>query len=188
MKKLIIGGLIVILSGLLPLSTANWTVSVNEVEAQFKNRGQRRKAEVHFRNGMRHYRAGHYRLATAEFKIAVNLYPGYWEAHYYLGDTYRLMGFYDLCLVHYDRVLVLYPQPIWIARVEYNIGTVYEKRGSYRLADLHYGRSLKAKPGFGPAQKAKFRLVKYKSGKGWRDRDGGRNRDWGRDREKRDRY
>ncbi|MCI0597378.1 MAG: hypothetical protein L0Z48_12700 [candidate division Zixibacteria bacterium] len=180
MKKIIIGGLIVILSALIPVSTANRTVSVNKAFAQYKNRGQMRKAQVHFHNGMRHYKAGHYRLATAEFKLAVNLYPGYWKAHYYLGDTYRLMGFYDLCLVHYDRVLVLYPQPIWVARVEYNVGTVYEKRGSYRLADLHYGRSLKAKPGFGPAQKAKFRLVKYKSDKGgWKGRDG---------REKRNRY
>ncbi|MGH8004873.1 MAG: hypothetical protein ACRECJ_09135, partial [Limisphaerales bacterium] len=75
----------------------------------------------------------------------------------------------------------LYPAPVWVARVEYNVGTVYEKRGSYRLAGLHYDRALKAKPGFGPAQKAKFRVVKYNRP----DRDrGGRNRE----REKRNRY
>jgi tetratricopeptide (TPR) repeat protein len=185
MKKIIIGAILVALSVLIPVSGANRTVKVSEAQAQFKNRGQLRKAERHFEKGMRHYRQGQHRLAMLEFKLAVKLYPGHWQAHYYLADSYRILGFYDLCLAHYDRVLVLYPRPIWVARVEFNIGTVYEKRGSYRLAGLHYDRALKARPGFGPAQKAKFRLVKYKRGKDWDDRD----RDWnGRDRERRNRY
>ncbi len=180
MKKIIVGALVVVLSLLIPLSCANRTLSQNIAEAQFKNRGQMRAAQVHFKKGMRLYERGHYRRAMLEFKLAVNLFPSYWEAHYYLADSYRLLGFYDLCLVHYDRVLVLYPAPVWVARVEFNIGTVYEKRGTYRLASLHYDRALKARPGFGPAQKAKFRLVKSRPDRNW----DGRNRE----REKRNRY
>ena len=180
MRRIAAWGLIVFLSVLIPISSANRTVGANQAEARYRNRGQLRSAQVHFRNGMRLYDRGDYRRAVVEFKLAVNLYPSYWEAQYYLGDSYRLLGFYDLCLTHYDRVLVRSPGPVWFARVESKIGTVYEKRGSYRLAGLHYDRSLKAKPGFGPAQKAKFRVVKYKGGKDWGGRDRGR--------EKRDRY
>jgi len=119
-----------------------------------------------------------------QFRLAIDLEPDYWEAHYYLGDCYYNLGYYDRAVTYYDRVLVLHSDPVWATKVNYNIGLVYEKTGKYDRAVERYDRALKVKPGYSPAKQAKTRLLKSRVKdveKGNRDRGRGRGR--GRDKD-----
>ncbi len=183
MKKTFVGGLALALIAALAGNGCGGYHATG-VSASYESPGHR-STIWYYNDGMRLYRMGYYDRAIVQFRIAVERDPDFWEAHYYLGDCYYQTGHYDRAVVYYDRVLVLHPDPVWVSRVNYNIGLVYEKTGKYDHAVVRYDRALKVKPGYGPAKRAKNRLiqVKIKPEKKWRDLD----RDHDRGRKNRDR-
>jgi tetratricopeptide (TPR) repeat protein len=143
--------------------------------------GHIRAARVHFRNGMRNYERGYYSKASLQFELAIEQDPSYWEAHFYLGECYRELRYYDRCLDHYHIVLDLYHEPVWVARVEYNIGVVYERQGKYGDARTRYELALKAKPDYAPAKRNHARLMSKKFKQDKDDGDRGRGKKKGHD-------
>jgi len=143
------------------------------IVAESEPPGQSRASRVHTRNGIRFYERGHYRKAIVQLELAISKDRDNWEAHYYLAECYRELREYDPCLNHYRIVLDLRPEPVWVARVEYNVGWVYERQGNYSDARSHYELSLVAAPSSEPAKKAKVRLMSKK----YKDKDGDNHRD-----------
>lgn len=181
MKRTLVGGLVLLLSAALAGSGCSGYYGTS-VEARYSSGYH--SADWYYRDGLRLYRLGYYDRAIVQFRLAIDLEPDYWEAHYYLGDCYYNIGQYDRAVTYYDRVLVLHSDPVWVTKVNYNIGLVYEKTGKYDRAVERYDRALKVKPGYGPAKQAKTRLLKSRVKdveKGNRDRGRGRGR--GRDKD-----
>lgn len=160
MHRVILWGLVAIMSSLtLGGCGGGYTETVVIAES---TPGHIQAARVHFRSGMRAYERGYYDRAAAQFELAIEQDPGFWEAHYYLADCYRELRYYDRCLDHYFLVLDLYNEPLWVARVQYNIGVVYERQGKYGDARTRYELALKAKPDYAPAKKSHARLISKK--------------------------
>jgi tetratricopeptide (TPR) repeat protein len=165
MRKVLHWGLVLAAAALFGGCTASRTVIVHDSTPGpvAKAPGQVNASRVHTRNGKRFFERGQYRKAIQQFELAVAKDPNNWEAHYYLGESYRELRDYDRCLVHYHKVRDLSPSDaVWVARVEVSIGTVYERRGNWAKAREHYEFALVAVPGYEPARVAKGRMLSKK--------------------------
>ncbi|HTW64637.1 MAG TPA: winged helix-turn-helix domain-containing protein [Bryobacteraceae bacterium] len=89
-----------------------------------------------------------YPTAEKEFKLAVELDPGFASAHEWYGDFLGLMGRFDQALAEEDRALEIDPLSL----------TINEKKGKVLLWARHYDqaiqqlqKTLEMDPGFSPA-------------------------------------
>lgn len=162
MRKVLSWGLMLAAAAVLGGCTASRTVIVQggRPGPVAKAPGQVHASRAHTRNGVRFFERGQYRKAIQQFELAIAEDPANWEAHYYLGESYRELRDFDRCLVHYNRCRDLcHDDPNWVARVEFGVGVVFERRGDFRNARSHYELALVAVPDYGPAKNARAHLL-----------------------------
>ncbi len=88
--------------------------------------------------------AGRTSAAIEKFREAVDLRPGFRDAHFNLGVVYHSLGKMDSAAVNLERAVRADPSH---AETRYNLGVVYDEMGELDRAAYQYGEALRLDPG-----------------------------------------
>jgi tetratricopeptide (TPR) repeat protein len=92
---------------------------------------------------------GHVDEAISQFQQAVQIYPGYADAHGNLGFTLNKMGKADEAIAQYQLAVHFDPDS---AVAQYNLGSSLLRQGKVDEAIAHLQEAVKINPGFAAAQ------------------------------------
>ena len=113
-----------------------------EGEAQRESQGQLTPWD-HIRRGNRHYHAGEYEDAVAEYTQAIDLDSNIAAAYYNRGVAYTKLGKYAEAIADYDQAITLDPQD---AVAYSNRGIAYRNLGKYAEAIADYTQAIALDP------------------------------------------
>ena len=94
-------------------------------------------------------RHGHYSEAVQSFSIAIQLEPGYAEAHNSLGTALGREGQVDEAIRQYQEALRLKPD---YAEAHYGLGVLLAKKGQFDQASEQFREALLLKPDYAEAR------------------------------------
>ncbi len=86
---------------------------------------------------------GKWALAARQLERAVELHPGYADAHAYLGHALDRLGYRDAALTHLSQAVALEPSS---AVVHVFLGLTYDRRGDTSAARTEYERAYDLAP------------------------------------------
>ncbi len=87
--------------------------------------------------------SGRTAAAAQKFKEAVDLWPGFRDAHFNLGVIYHGMGMTDSAAASFERAIAADP---FYAEARYNLGIVYDTAGDEARAEVEYRRAVRLSP------------------------------------------
>src|SRR5260221_3032262 len=107
--------------------------------------GGMRSAQKEFEHGTAAARAGRMADAILSLRRAIELRPGYPEAHYNLGNAFRDLGDFDAALASYRRAAELVPG---FADVHLDIAVLLRERRELEAAELSLRTAFALRPNF----------------------------------------
>ena len=99
--------------------------------------------------------------ALAHYTEALRLNPGYYKAHYNLGNVLYRQRRYEEAEAHFAEALRLNPG---YADAHYNLGIALQTKGSYEAAEGHYAEAVRLRPGHAGAHKVLAGLLNFPGG------------------------
>ena len=82
--------------------------------------------------------------AARKFREAVDLWPGFRDAHFNLGVIYHGMGMTDSAEASFERAIAVDP---FYAEARYNLGIIYDAAGDEARAEAEYREAVRLSPG-----------------------------------------
>jgi len=108
---------------------------------------KRDQALQHNKKGLEYAEEGNSEKAIEEFKTAIDLFPDYPDAHFYLGKEYfkrkEIPGSLEACAKEWEKVLELSPE---YPAINYNLGNAYYELEETDKAITHYKEATKKDP------------------------------------------
>ncbi|MFC1528857.1 tetratricopeptide repeat protein [Candidatus Latescibacterota bacterium] len=106
------------------------------------------KARPHYNLGTVHSQLGQVEKAIVEYRAALSIFPGYFEAHNNLGTAFRSLGRYEEAIGEYREVLRIYPNET-IAYI--NIGESLSRMEKYDEAVRELRNAIRINPDYAEA-------------------------------------
>ncbi|MGD1083141.1 MAG: tetratricopeptide repeat protein [Verrucomicrobiota bacterium] len=102
------------------------------------------QADVHLGSGIMFLKSGKAEEAIAQYQTALQLDPGYAEAHYDLGNALRQKGGLDLAITQYHAALQIKPD---YTEAHNNLGNALLAKGDLEEAIAEYRKASQTDPG-----------------------------------------
>ena len=100
-------------------------------------------SDVFFNMGIAYKAKGEIDKAVAEYRRALDLVPGYAEAHNNLGNLLKDQKKYDEAIMHFESSIKFSPDN---PSTHNNLGTVFAMKGNVNKAAVYFAKAVRLKP------------------------------------------
>jgi len=133
-----------------------------KVMAMIEPPPQQEPGAENFERAEQFFKARRFHEAIAEYKLAIATNPQHWRAYMGLGDTYYMMGQFNLAATYFEESVQIQPT----APTYRYLGDAYMHIRNLEKAIQAYQNSVKADPSYTPAQKALQMALTRKNNRG----------------------